>query len=100
MAKRKTPKADKVIDLTPKPEKVTNEQLTKLQGTISNLNRLQMEVGMLESRKHNMLHNIAGLNDELTLMQNEFEKDYGTFDIDIQTGTIKYPDNGKTNKKD
>ena len=100
MAKRKTPKAEKVIDLTPKPEKVTNEQLTKLQGTISNLNRLQMEVGMLESRKHNMLHNIAGLNDELTLMQNEFEKDYGTFDIDIQTGTIKYPDNGKTNKKD
>ena len=100
MAKRKTPKADKVIDLTPKPEKVTNEQLTKLQGTISNLNRLQMEVGMLESRKHNMLHNIAGLNDELTLMQNEFEKDYGTFDIDIQTGTIKYPDNGETDKKD
>ena len=99
MAKRKT-KKEKVVDLAPKPEKVTNEQLTKLQGTISNLNRLQMEVGMLESRKHNMLHNIAGLNDELTLMQNEFEKDYGTFDIDIQTGTIKYPDNGKTNKKD
>ena len=99
MAKRKT-KKEKVVDLAPKPEKVTNEQLMKLQGTISNLNRLQMEVGMLESRKHNMLHNIAGLNDELTLMQNEFEKDYGTFDIDIQTGTIKYPDNGETDKKD
>jgi hypothetical protein len=100
MAKRKTPKADKVIDLTPKPEKVTDEQLKKLQGTISNLNRSQLEIGMLESKKHSMLHNIAGLNDELTLMQSEFEKDYGTFDIDIQTGTIKYPDNGETDKKD
>jgi len=100
MAKRKTPKAEKVIDLTPKAEKITDEQLKKLQDTISNLNRSQLEIGINETRKHNMLHMVARLNDELTLMQNEFEKDYGTFDIDIQTGTIKYPDNGETDKKD
>ena len=100
MAKRKTPKAEKVIDLTPKAEKITDEQLKQLQTTISNLNRSQLEIGINETRKHNMLHNVARLNDELTLMQNEFEKDYGTFDVDIQTGTIKYPDNGKHDKKD
>jgi len=26
----------------------------------------------------------------LTLLQNEFEKEYGTFDINIQDGTINY----------
>ena len=57
-----------------KPEKITDEQL----------------------KKHEMMHNIAGLRDELTLLQAEFEKDYGTFDINIQDGTINYPkENGK-----
>ena len=47
-----------------------------------------------------MMHNIAGLRDELTLLQKEFEKEYGTFDINIQNGTINYPENGEVNKKD
>ena len=60
-----------------------------------------MEVGIMESRKHNALHNVAVLNDELTLMQGEFEKEYGTYDIDIENGTINYPkENGKADKKD
>ena len=43
-----------------------------------------------------MMHNIAGLRDELTLLQAEFEKDYGTFDINIQDGIINYPkENGE-----
>ena len=47
------------------------------------------------------MHQIAGLKDELILLQAEFEKDYGTFDIDIQTGVINYPkENGKADKKD
>ncbi len=36
------------------------------------------------------MHQIAGLKDELTLLQGEFEKDYGTFDINIQDGMINY----------
>ena len=101
MAKRKTPKAEKVIDLTPKAEKITDEQLKKVQETVNNLNRSQMEVGHMESRKHELLHGVAGLRDELTLLQSELEKEYGTFDINIQDGTINYPsENGETDKKD
>ena len=91
MAKRKTPKVKK-------PSKITNEQLNNVQKTINDINRFQMEIGHMETRKHNLLHNIAGLNDQLTLIRDEFEKDYGTTDIDIQTGEIKYPEkNCKTN---
>ena len=100
MAKRKTPKAEKVIDLTPKAEKITDEQLKKVQETVNNLNRSQMEIGHMESRKHELLHGVAGLRDELTLLQTEFDKEYGTFDINIQDGTINYPDNGEANKED
>ena len=101
MAKRKTPKAVKVIDLKPKAEKITEEQLKKVQETVNNLNRSQIEIGQLESRKHEMLHGVAGLRDDLAKLQTEFEKEYGTFDIDIQTGAINYPqENGETDKED
>ena len=101
MTKRKTPKADKVIDLKPKAEKITEEQLKKVQETVNNLNRSQIEIGQLESRKHEMLHGVAGLRDDLAKLQTEFQKDYGTFDVNIEDGTIKYPkENGETDKED
>ena len=83
-----------------KPEKITEEQLKKVQTTVNSINRVQLEVGSIEVRKHEMMHSIAGLRDELTLLQSEFEKEYGTFDINIQDGTINYPENGETNKED
>jgi len=97
----KTKKKEKVIDLKPKAEKITDEQLKKVQDTVNGINRSQLEIGSIELRKHEMMHNIAGLRDELTLLQKEFEKEYGTFDINIQDGTINYPkENGEANKKD
>ena len=101
MAKRKTPKAEKVIDLTPKAEKITDEQLEKVQEAVNNLNRSQIEIGHMESRKHELLHSVAGLRDELGKLQTEFQKEYGTFDVNIENGTINYPpENGETNKED
>ena len=83
-----------------KPEKITDEQLKKVQDTVNGINRSQLEIGSIELRKHEMMHNVAGLRDELTLLQSEFEKDYGTFDINIQDGAINYPENGEADKKD
>ena len=83
-----------------KPEKITDEQLKKVQDTVNSINRAQLELGSMELKKHEMMHSIAGLRDELTLLQGEFEKDYGTFDINIQDGKINYPENGEVNKKD
>jgi len=83
-----------------KPDKITDEQLTKVQDTVNGINRAQLEIGSLEIKKHEMMHGIAGLRDELTVLQAEFEKEYGTFDINIQDGLINYPENGEADKKD
>ena len=64
-----------------KPEKITDEQLKKVQDTVNNINRTQLEIGNLEVKTHEMMHGIAGLRDELSSLQNEFQKKYGTFDI-------------------
>ena len=95
MAKTK----EKIVDLKAKPEKITDEQLTKVQDTVNSINRAQLEIGNIEVRKHEMMHQIAGLRDNLALLQGEFEKEYGTFDIDIQTGAINYKENGEADKK-
>jgi hypothetical protein len=73
-----------------KPEKITTEQLERVQSTVNNINRAQLEIGSVELKKHEMLHQIAGLRDELTLLQSELEKEYGTFDVNIQDGKINY----------
>jgi len=84
-----------------KPEKITDDQLKKVQDIVNKMNRAQLEIGSIELKKHEMLHGISGLRDQLGVLQKDFEKDYGTFDINIQDGTINYPkENGEADKKD
>ena len=83
MAKRKTKKAEK-------PTKVTNEELNLLQDTVNTINKAQMQIGMFQTNIHQLLHHIAGKNDELVLMQSNFKDTYGSNDINIVDGTIKY----------
>tara|TARA_B100000900_G_C20362755_1_gene627034 strand:- start:124 stop:405 length:282 start_codon:yes stop_codon:yes gene_type:complete len=90
-------KKEKVVDL--KPEKITDEQLEKVQNTVNTINRAQLEIGSMEVKKHEILHQLAGIREQLSDLQKDFEKEYGTFDVDIQTGKINYPDNGEVNKK-
>jgi|TARA_R100001163_G_scaffold5212_2_gene6388 hypothetical protein len=90
-------KKEKVLDL--KPEKITDEQLKKLQETVNTINRTQLDLGAAELQKHDLMHKVARLRDSIAVMQNEFEKEYGTYDINIQDGTINYQDNGEVNKK-
>ena len=51
-----------------KAKKITNDELNKVQTIINDLNRGQLELGIMETKKHNMLHHINMIQDELTLM--------------------------------
>jgi len=90
----------KIVDLNPKPEKITASQLEKVQKAVSDINRAQMEIGRLETQKHMLNHEVIRLQDVLKEIQDELEKDYGTVDISIEDGSIKYPDNEQADKKD
>ena len=71
-----------------KPTKISNEHLNKMQTIINNLNRGQLEIGSIETRKYNLLKHIASFQEELNSMQSELKKEYGTDNINIQTGEI------------
>ena len=78
----------KVVDL--KPEKISDEQLKELQQVVSAINKLQFDIGTMEVQKHNALHALFQGNDKLNGMQNKFNEEYGTNDINIQDGTVNY----------
>ena len=90
MAKRKTPKMDKVVDLKPKAEKITDKQLERLQTTVSAVNRAKMDLGGLEIQKNSVMRVINEMQLILAELQQEFDKDYGTHEINIQDGSIMY----------
>ena len=81
---------------TEKPSKITNEELNQVQSVINDINRAQLEVGSMESKKHNLLHHVSVLQEQLGKMQVDFEKTYGTADINIQDGTINHKEDVKT----
>ena len=90
-------KKEKVIDLN--PEKISEEELTELRNVVSAINKLQFDIGTIESQKHNLLHTLFQTNDMIREMQDKFVDEYGTADINIQDGTINYKDE-QTDKKD
>ena len=84
-----------------KPEKITEDQLKKVQDVINEINRSQMEIGQMETKKHAIAHHITVLQETVGEIREEFEKEYGTADIDILTGEINYSkENGEVNKED
>ena len=94
MAKTKTPK---VKDL--KPTNITDDQLKAVQEVVSNINKIHMETGRLEAQKHIALHGLSDQQNKLTEIQAELQKEYGTVNVNINSGEINYED-VETNKKD
>jgi len=106
MAKRKTPKAEKVINLTPKPEKITDVELNSLQSTVKAIDHITVDVGNIEIKKYALLKALENTQKQIEEMRKNFYKEYGTDNINIQDGSIGYPEepnqseNDETNKKD
>ena len=94
MAKRKTPK---VKDL--RPQNVTAEELKQLQELINLVTKGEMQLGNLETKKHSLLHQIIGVQEQIGLLQKDFQESYGDVDINITDGSIQYKEDEQADKK-
>ena len=102
MAKRKTPKLEKVVDLAAKAEKVTDAELTVAKEYLKAVNLAQRDLGIIESRKHALCHEIMNIGARVDDHYRELTEKYNCSDIDLNTGEIKYnkkDDNNKPNKE-
>tara|TARA_R110000782_G_scaffold64602_1_gene131610 strand:- start:128 stop:430 length:303 start_codon:yes stop_codon:yes gene_type:complete len=94
MAKRKTPKKNRILDLNPKPEKIEAQELLKLQSLIKGINKAQAQIGMIEVQKHSVLNDIMEMRGYLANIQKEFQEKYNSHDVNLENGTINYNKNG------
>ena len=69
-------------------EKISEDHLKELQSKVAVINQAQLQLGGLESQKHNLLHGISNMQKELSEFQNKLEEEYGKVSINIQDGTI------------
>tara|TARA_R100000541_G_scaffold42921_1_gene50173 strand:+ start:180 stop:461 length:282 start_codon:yes stop_codon:yes gene_type:complete len=92
MAKRKTPK---VKDL--RPANINKEQLDSIQGLIKQMNQMQLEIGRIETRKHMINHEYTKIQNLMLENQTVLKEEYGEVNINIEDGTITYPEDVKAN---
>ena len=88
-------KKEKAVDLNLRAEKISNEHLDQLQKIVNKINQIQFSVGKIEAQKHSYLHELAITQDQVTLMQDTLKKEYGSFDVNLNDGTINWPKNEK-----
>ena len=90
---------EKTVELKPKAEKKSEEHLGQLQRIVNSINTMQFNIGKIESQKHSILHNLQQTQNQVTQFQNLLQKEYGSFDVNIEDGTINWPKEGE-NKED
>ena len=89
-----------------KPEKINDQELAQLQSAIKTIDNLTAEVGGIEVRKHSLLKAMESVHSRLEAQRVNIQKEYGTDNINLQDGTIYYPEtnvtpnNGEVNKED
>mgnify|MGYP003135643472 CR=1 FL=1 len=88
-------KKEKVIDLKPKVDKVSAKHLNDLQSIVNNINAIQFNIGKIESQKHQLLHRLDGAQEGVQKMQDVLVKEYGTYDVNLDNGTINWPKDEK-----
>ena len=66
--------------------KITEEQLKTASENQEKLIGLVNQIGMIETQKHALLHQVADVNKETEEFKAELEKEYGAISIDLKTG--------------
>ena len=86
---------EKMVDLKPKVDKISDEHLKELQGIVNIVNNVQFNIGKIEGQKHNLLHELVLSQNKIMEMQGKLSKEYGSFDVNIKDGTINWPKDEK-----
>jgi len=85
--------------MSTKEKKVTEEQLAKIKEQQTSMNNKLRDIGFIENQKHVLLHEYAGLEQDMETYKKELEKEYGAISIDLETGVYKEIENAEEKEK-
>tara|TARA_R100001460_G_scaffold1260_2_gene4823 strand:+ start:1288 stop:1536 length:249 start_codon:yes stop_codon:yes gene_type:complete len=79
--------------------KITKEELEKAKKQQEDLQKVILDIGVIETKKHAMLHQIADINTEIEELKKVLEEKYGHVNINLEDGTYT-PVENEEDKKD
>jgi hypothetical protein len=81
--------------------KIKEEELKLIKEQQKDLSKLVNEIGLLETQKHGLLHEIAVVNKDIRDYKEVLETQYGSINVDIETGEYTQMESDvEGNKKD
>ena len=96
-------KKEKVVELKPKVEKISQTHLSQLQKVVNQINGMQFNIGKMEMQKYSVLHELTKAQDDVVKLQNTLIEEYGTYDVNLSDGSINWPEvspNGESKPKE
>jgi len=69
--------------------KITAEELKEIQDHQSSLYKITTDIGVLETQKHALLHELAGVNQKQEEQKKVLENKYGSINIDLKDGSFE-----------
>jgi uncharacterized protein related to proFAR isomerase len=79
--------------------KITKEELKQASKQQEDLQKVILDIGVIETKKHAMLHKIADINTEIEELKKVLEEKYGHVNINLEDGTYT-PVENEEDKKD
>ena len=67
--------------------KITKEELEKVVDQQKKINEILTSIGVLETQKHSLLHNISTINKDMEETKADLEGKYGSININLEDGT-------------
>ncbi len=67
--------------------KITEDQLKTIQDQQGKLTEIISRIGVLESQKHHLLHEISSVNEDIEETKKSLEEEYGAVNINVEDGS-------------
>jgi|TARA_R110000803_G_scaffold82154_1_gene148231 hypothetical protein len=77
----------KTKEMSQEVNKITDEQLEAIKKHQQDLNKSITNIGFVETQKHSLLHEYAGLVEDIEKYKKELEDIYGAINVNIEDGT-------------
>jgi predicted nucleic acid-binding Zn-ribbon protein len=81
-----------------KAKKIKKEQLEKIVSQQKELNTLLTNIGVLETQKHSLLHQVAEVNKDVEEFKTVLESEYGAININLEDGSYEEIETQKDNE--
>ena len=76
---------------TEKAVKIHEKHLKEMQDLVNTINAIQFNIGKMEVQKHTALDEMKKTQNKVGDMQNLLLREYGSYDVNINDGTINWP---------